>query len=314
MKQNSIQFQKGLSLATFLKNYGSEDKCAEALFRWRWPNGFICTACGHTHYCRLHCRALYQCYRCGHQTSLTSQTIFAGTKLPLTTWFLAMYFLTQQKNGISALELKRHLGVSYPTAWSLKHKLMQVMKETDDRRPLHGVIQLDDVYWGGERRGDKPGRGSPNKVPFVAAVATNLEGHPIAMRMSKVEGFRKAEIAKWALKHTESQAIIVSDGLACFNAVAEVGRRHDSVITGGGPTSVTLDDFTWVNTMIGNVRNALTGTYHAIDGKHLPRYLAEFCYRFNRRYKLEDMLPRLGYAAVRTPPMPFRFLRMAEAH
>jgi len=314
MKQNSIQFQKGLSLATFLDNYGSQDKCAEALFHWRWPTGFICPECGHTHHCRLHSRALYQCYRCGHQTSLTSQTIFAGTKLPLTTWFIAMYFLTQQKNGISALELKRHLGVSYPTAWSLKHKLMQVMKERDDRRPLTGVIQLDDVYWGGEHHGGKTGRGSPNKAPFVAAVATNVEGHPIAMRMSKVEGFRKNEIAKWASRHIDASAIVVSDGLACFNGVAQAGRQHYSIVTGGGPTSVTLDDFTWVNTMIGNVKNSLAGTYHAINEKHLPRYLAEFCFRFNRRFKLEAMIPRLGYAAVRTPPMPFRFLRMAEAH
>ena len=79
-------------------------------------------------------------------------------------------------------------------------------------------------------------------------------------------------------------------------------------------TSVTLEDFTWVNTMIGNVKNAPLGTHHAINKKHLPRYLAESCYRFNRRFKLEDMLPRLGYTAVRTPPMPFRFLRMAEVH
>ena len=314
MEQNAIQFQKGLSLTSFLYQYGTEERCKRALKQWRWPEGFVCPICGHSDHCLLQARNLYQCNTCHHQTSLTRDTIFAHTKLPLTTWFLAMYFLTQQKNGISALELKRHLGVSYPTAWNLKHKLMQVMKETDDRRPLHGIIQLDDVYWGGERRGDKPGRGSPNKVPFVAAVATNLEGHPIAMRMSKVEGFRKADIAKWALKHTDTQAIVVSDGLACFNAVGEVGRRHYSVVTGGGPTSVTLDDFTWVNTMIGNVKNALTGTYHAINGKHLPRYLAEFCYRFNRRFKLEDMLPRLGYAAVRTPPMPFRFLKMAEVH
>ena len=314
MKQNSIQFQKGLSLTTFLENYGSEEKCAAALFNWRWPTGFTCPECDHTHYCHLRSRALYQCYRCGHQTSLTSQTIFAGTKLPLTTWFLAMYFLTQQKNGISAVELMRHLGISYPTAWSLKHKLMQVMKERDDRRPLTGVIQLGDVYWGGEHHGDKTGRGSPNKVPFVAAVATNSEGHPIAMRMSKVKGFRKSEITLWASKHVDASAIVVSDGLACFNGVTEAGREHHSIVTGGGSTSVALDEFTWVNTMIGNVKNSLSGTYHAINEKHLPRYLAEFCYRFNRRFKLEAMIPRLGCAAVRTPPMPFRFLRMAEAH
>jgi len=314
MEQNAVQFQKGLSLNRFMQQFGTEERCAEALFRWRWPHGFVCPICGHAEHCVLHSRQLYQCNHCHHQTSLTADTIFAHTKLPLTTWFQAMYFLTQQKNGVSALELKRHLGVSYPTAWSLKHKLMQVMKETDDRRPLSGVIQLDDVYWGGEASGGKTGRGSPNKVPFVAAVATNDEGHPIAMRMSKVKGFRKTEIAKWTLKHIDPNAIVVSDGLACFNAVAQAGREHYSVVTGGGPTSVTLDDFTWVNTMIGNVKNALTGTYHAINGKHLPRYLAEFCYRFNRRFKLEAMLPRLGRAAVRTPPMPMRLLTMAEAH
>ena len=145
MKQNPVQFQKGLSLAVFLEKYGTEDKCTEALFNWRWPDGFVCPECGHTHYCHLNARKLYQCYRCHHQASLTSQTIFAGTKLALTTWFLAMYFITQQKNGISALALRRHLGVSYPTAWSIKHKLMQVMKERDDSRPLSGTIQLDDT-------------------------------------------------------------------------------------------------------------------------------------------------------------------------
>ena len=132
MPQNRIQFQKGLSLGEFLRQYGTEARGREALVGWRWPRGFVCAECGHTHHGVVGPRELYQCNRGHHQTSVTSETIFAHTKLPLTTWFLAMYLLTQPKNGISALELKRHLGVSYPTAWSLKHKLMQVMKERDD--------------------------------------------------------------------------------------------------------------------------------------------------------------------------------------
>jgi transposase-like protein len=178
MKRNRVQFQKGLSLPAFLQQYGTESQCAEALFRWRWPNGFVCPHCGYADgYCEIRTRTLFQCKHCRHQASVTSGTLFAHTKLALTIWFLAMYLLTQQKNGISALELMRHLGVSYNTAWKIKHKLMQAMKERDGQRPLRGVIQLDDAYWGGERRGAKPGRGSPNKVPFVAAVATNDEGH-----------------------------------------------------------------------------------------------------------------------------------------
>ena len=112
----------------------------------------------------------------------------------------------------------------------------------------------------------------------------------------------------------QSGSLVVSDGLACFSAVKKAGCLHNSVVTGGGHQRVTKEEFTWVNTMIGNVKNAITGTYHAINPHHLPRYLAEFCYRFNRRFHLEDMLPRFAYVAARTPPMPNRLLKMAESY
>ena len=310
--KNVIQFQKGFSLPDFFEKYGTEDQCREALSDWRWSNGFVCPECGHTHHCLLKTNQLYQCNRCHHQTSLTSGTIFADTKLSLTTWFLALFLVTQTRNGISALELKRMLGVSYCTAWSVKHKLMQVMKERDDSQPLTGIIQMDDAYWGGERHGGKRGRGAPHKVPFVAAVSTNEEHHPIAMRFSKLKHFSKAEIARWADKHLKSSCTVVSDGLSCFDGVSEAGYKHVAIVTGGGPDSVKHEELTWVNTMIGNVKRSLNGTYHNVSEKHLPRYLAEFNYRFNRRFKLDNMLTRLAYVAVRTPPMPLRLLTMAE--
>jgi hypothetical protein len=191
---------------------------------------------------------------------------------------------------------------------------MQVMKERDDSKPISGIIQLDDVYWGGEQRGGKRGRGSSNKTPFVAAVSVNEKGHPIAMNMNVVNGFRSKEIARWAKHHLSPNSHVVSDGLACFAAVKEAGCQHTSIVTGGGPECVSLESFTWVNTMIGNVKRSMNGTYHAINHKHLPRYLAEFCYRFNRRFVLEDMLPRLCYVAARTPPMPMRLLKLAEVY
>ena len=194
MARNRVQFQKGYSLVQFMDDYGTEDKCTQALFRWRWPNGFVCLRCEHTGHWRHQSRALYQCRRCRHQVSLTAGTILASTKLPLRIWFLAMYLMTQTKNGISALELSRQLAVSYNTAWKVKHKLMQVMKERDDTRPLGGWVQLDDAYWGGQRRGGKSGRGAPGKTPFVAAVELNREGRPTRMRLSRVGGFRSEEI------------------------------------------------------------------------------------------------------------------------
>jgi transposase-like protein len=314
MCKNKVQFQAGYSLIELFKNYGTENQCIDALFKWRWPSGLRCPQCCSDRYCVLKIRKLYQCNDCRHQTSLISGTIFEQTKLPLTTWFLAIHLITQSKTGLSALALKRQIGVSYNTAWSMKHKIMQVMKERDDSKPLSGIIQLDDVYWGGERRGGKRGRGSANKVPFVAAVSLNKEGHPIAMNMNVVKGFRLTEISRWAKQHLQPSSTIISDGFPCFSAVKEAGCHHISIVTGGGPQSVTKEEFTWINTLIGNVKNAITGTYHAINPKHLPPYLAEFCYRHNRRFQLEDMLPRFAYVAVRTPPMPGRLLKLAEAY
>ena len=195
----------------------------------------------------------------------------------------------------------------------VKHKLMQVMKEREDKRRLKGLIQLDDAYWGGQRRGGKRGRGSQGKIPFVAAVEVKNDGRPIAMKFKVVNAFRSRTIERWAVQSLEPGACVVSDGLSCFKAVTKTGCKHQPIVTGGGPESVTLEAFTWVNTMIGNVKNAATGTYHAVSKKHLPRYLAEFSYRFNRRFDLGAMLPRLGYVAARTPPMPRRLLVLAGA-
>ena len=111
MPRNQVQFQKGMSLAEFLARYGTEAQCAQALHAWRWPEGFICPGCGYPGHCRLG-RGLLQCHRCRRQTSLTSGTLLAGSKLPLTTWLLAIYLLTQSKDGISALNLSRQLGIS----------------------------------------------------------------------------------------------------------------------------------------------------------------------------------------------------------
>jgi transposase-like protein len=112
MARNSVQFQKGLSEVRFDELYGSEDRCREAVFAWRWPHGFVCPGCGGQHHCVIKTRGLYQCTSCRRQTSLIAGTIFASTKVPLRTWFRAMYQLTQSKGGISSLELGRRLGAT----------------------------------------------------------------------------------------------------------------------------------------------------------------------------------------------------------
>ena len=312
MARNAVQFQKGLSLSRFLEDYGTEQQCYDVLFKLRWPEGFLCNGCGHNGYCRLKARAVIQCYRCRKQTSLTAGTIFHATKLPLRIWFQALYLMSQDKKGISAMALRRQLGISYNAAWRMKQKLMQVMLERDNTRPLAGRIELDDAYLGGERSGGKVGRGAEGKTPFVAAVETTKEGHPVRIKLSRVVGFRSAEMKRWATDHLAPGSHVVSDGLACFNAVTEAGCTHEKRICGGGRASVEEPAFYWVNTVLGNLKSALRSTYHAVREKHAPRYLAEFQYRFNRRFDLTEFIPRLAYASVRTPPMPERLLTMAE--
>ena len=237
----------------------------------------------------------------------------AHTKLPLTTWFLAMYLLTQSKNGVSAMELRRHLGVRYPTAWLIKQKLMQVMRERDDTTPLSGAVQVDDAFWGGERRGGKRGRGAAGKTPFVAAVACSSDGRPLRMRMTPIKGFSSQAIGQWAQCHLTADSEVISDGLYCFRAIAAV-CPHYSMTTGGGPASVEVPQFNWVNTMLGNVKNSLRGTYHAVRSRHLGRYLGAFSWRFNRRFELERMVQRLAWAVCHTPPLPYRLATIAECH
>lgn len=314
MPKNQVQFQKGMSLSMFLTRYGTEAQCAQALFGWRWRQGFVCPGCGYGGHCVLG-RGLFQCQRCRRQTSLTAGTLLAGTKLPLSKWLLAIYLLTQSKTGISALNLSRHLGVCYNSAWLLKHKLMQAMRERDHSRLLAGVIQLDDAYWGGRRRGYKRGRGTRGKTPFLAAVATDpASGKPLTMRMDRVRGFRRREIGRWSRKHLAVGAQVHTDGLRCFAAVEQAGCMHEPTVISGPRARQQRKAFIWVDTMLGNVKNAMHGTYHAIRPKHLPRYLAEFAYRFNRRFDLAGMVERLGTAAVLTPPMPYRLVTLAEAH
>ena len=313
MAKNAVQFQKGISLLAFLERYGTEEQCREALFALRWPNGFVCPKCANTIGCQLKTRPLTQCHRCHHQVSLTAGTLFEHTKLPLTTWFLAIFLLTQSKTGLSAMALRRHLGVAYNTAWLIKHKIMQAMRERDDAQPLSGLIQVDDAFWGGERRGAKRGRGAPGKTPFVAAVACNDQGRPHTMRMTPLRGFFSDSIDCWAQQHLSPEAEAISDGLRCFGAIVNT-CPHWSIFTGSGPASMDLPQFTWVNTMLGNVKKAIHGTYHHIGPKHVGRYLGAFAYRFNRRFELDKMIERFLYAACRTPPLPKKLATMAEVH
>ena len=314
MAMNRVQFQPGLSMSEFFERYGTEEKCEAALFASRWASGWRCQICqcaSSTTFIREG-RRYWQCSTHRHQSTLKSGSVFEASKLPLTTWFLAMHLLTQAKNNLSALELMRHLGVCYQTAWLLKHKLLEVMRLREEGRQLTGRVEIDDAYLGGERSGGKRGRGSENKVSFVAAVQTTEDGQAVLACFARLP-FTKEAMSDFMHRSLVLPLTVVSDGLACFTAAPERGAVHDREVTGGGKASVKLTKFNAVNTVLGNLKTALSGTYHSFDfAKYAHRYLAEVQYRFNRRFNLATILPRLVRAAAVTKPQPGRLLCAAE--
>jgi transposase-like protein len=300
---------KGLSETELRERFGTEEACRGALFEMRWPEGLTCPACGGRGFCELRARKLFQCNRCKKQLRLTAGTVFQDSKLPLTTWFAAIYHLTQSKGGISSVELGRRLGVKQQTAWLVKHKLMRAMAGREAAKPrLSGRVEVDDAYLGGERPGGKRGRGAAGKTPVVAAVETTPERRPRRMRLTVVKGFRKKEVEKLARRDLAPGSNVVSDGLSCWPAVEKAGCTHFPMATGAGKRAANWAPFRWVNTTLGNIKTAIAGTYHHVSPKHAQQYLTSFAYRFNRRFQLDSIVERLAWAATRTAPQPYRVI------
>ena len=318
MSMNRIQFQRGMPLAEFYAQYGTEEQCETALEKVRWPKGYHCPRCGHNEYTLVHQgnQRLRQCRDCHHQASLRVGTVFQSSKLKLTAWFLAIYLLTQSKNNLATLELMRALGVSYKTAWLVKQKLMQVMSERESERVLTARVEVDDAYLGGVRSGNR-GRGAAGKVPMVIGVETHVDektgkAHPWYVRLDPLPGFQKKALVEWAEKALEPERLLVSDGLACFVSAGELVNHHERIVVGERKSS-ELTCFQWVNTVLSNLKSAIQGTYHGFKlHKYAQRYLGEVQYRFNRRFDLPAMVPRLLYVCVQAAPRNERQLRLAE--
>jgi transposase-like protein len=312
MPQNPIQFQPGMSLDDFFARFGTEVRCAAALEAARWPQGFVCPHCGAKAHSRFHVdgRAYWQCAQCRVQTSLTCGTLFENSKLPLTKWFQAMYLVTQNKNDLSALSLKRHLGVCYRTAWRLKHKLLEAMAERESGRLLTGVVVADDAVVGGKRRGGKRGRGADGKAAFIAAVELDDDGHPQHVRFDPLPDLKGDTLRAWVRKALDPDTHRVTDAFASLGCAGAEVAAYGAIVVSPRQSS-EIDAFRWVNTIISNLKTAIRGTDHHVNvHKYLARYLAEAQYRLNRRFDLPSLVGRLLHASVRTSPSPEKWLRL----
>lgn len=314
MAMNRVQFQAALPFGEFIERFGTEEGCEQELLAQRWPEGFECPGCGlgeHSSFRRG--RLLYfQCCACRKQTSLIAGTVMASSKLSLRRWFQAAYVMSQAKNNVSALELMRHLGVSYESAWTLKHKLMEAMWLRERLRTLRGTVQMDEAFLGGQASG-RASLGRKGKVALLAAVATNEQGKPTMVCLSKQPATGE-DVVVFTLNSIAEGVKVVSDGAASFNYVRwQSLAAHEPIVTGSGKQACEIPQLKAINTVLSNLKTAITGTYHAFKfWKYADRYLAEFQYRFNRRFNMRGMLAGIVRAAAHCRPCPEPSLRMAE--
>jgi transposase-like protein len=305
-------------LPTFMAQFGSDRQCRDYLFKARWPEGFRCAACGHDDAYALKTKIVYECVACGKQHSLLAGTLFEQTKTSLSRWFLAIYPVTSSKRGISAMELKRQLGFgSYQTAWTWLHKIRKAMLRSD-RKPLSDRVEADETYVGGPRPG-KPGRGAAGKALVAGAVETG-RGKARGRRLGRLrlavlpdasatslEGFLAANLAK--------PATVATDGWRGYLGLPAKGYRHEPVnlSASGGEAAQHLPA---IHLVFSLAKRWLMGTHHgAVSTKHLPAYLDELVFRFNRRTakRTSYAFARLIEQAVQTKPSTYRAIVMTPA-
>lgn len=292
------------TLAELEARFSSEEACREYLFNLRWPNGFRCCRCGGAKAWPVR-RILYQCSVCGYQTSVIAGTIFEGTRKPLAIWFRAIWWVVSQKNGASALGLKRVLGFgSYETAWAWLHKIRRAMVRPGRER-LSGRIEVDETYLGGIEEGVR-GRQTFKKALIV--VGAQEDGKAIGrIRMLRIPDASGESLHSFIMQAIEPGSIIRTDGWEGYSGLEAKGYTHEvRVIKDSGASAAQL--LPRVHRVVSLLKRWILGTHQgAISPEHLDYYLDEFAFRFNRRTSRHrgKLFYRLIQHAMAIEPVPY---------
>jgi len=292
-----------MTLLEFTARFGDEEVCREYLFEKRFPDGFVCPKCECRSCSKISTRGLYQCKECRFQVSCTAGTVLHKTHLPLTKWFMAMFLVSTDKRGNSAMFLAKELGVPYKTAWFLLHRLRSAMGERDSQYVLSGLVEMDDTYFGGGPKSGKRGRGT-GKTKVIAAVSKDDKGKPKYLKMKVVPNLKGKTIGKFAAAAIAEGTQIQTDAYSSYRKPLAEKYNHGFEVFNKNSEALH-----WVHKVISNAKSLVNGTHHGLPAKHLQAYLDEFCYRFNRRHFSTDIFDRLALAAVSANPFPLTDLK-----
>lgn len=286
--------------------FSTEQACREYLFALRWPEGFVCPGCKGREAWPMR-RGLWLCRSCRRQVSVTAGTIFQDSHLPLTTWFRAMWHVTSQKNGVSALGLQRVLGLgNYRSAWAMLHKLRRGMVRPGRDR-LRGRVEVDETYWGGEETGTgATGRLIEEKT--IVIVAAECDGKGIGrVRLRRIPDLTRSTLHGFIAQVLEPGSIVCTDGLPAYMELQDY--IHERRVQRHQKRGEHL--MPRVHRVVSLMKRWLLGTHQgAVGHAHLDYYLDEFTFRFNRRKSASrgKLFYRLAQQAVQVDPAPVKTL------
>lgn len=298
------------NIEEFDRWFTDEAACRNYLFRVRWPQGYQCFRCGSLVPPWVTSRGYLHCRECEGEISITAGTVFESTRKPLRVWFQALWLVTSQKHGASALGLQRVLGLgSYQTAWTWLHKLRRAMVR-QDRERLHGTVEVDETYVGGVATGGKRGRGAENKVIVVIAVEVFRPKGFGRIRMRRIPDVSGNSLVPFLCDVAKPGAEILTDGWGGYNGLTDHSYRHSRTVLSdsGDPAHVSMPG---VHRIAALLKRWLLGIHQgAVSGKHLDYYLDEYTFRFNRRTSRSRgmLFYRLMQQAVATASVPYRQL------
>lgn len=293
------------SLLEFEDRFATDQACRDYLTQLRWPHGFVCPRCGAcTAWTATRGRLV--CGGCRHQTSVTAGTIFHDTRKPLRLWFRAMWYVTSQKNGTSAIGLQRVLGLgSYLTAWTWLHKLRRAMVRRGRDR-LSGRVEVDETYVGGEEP-EAHARQILGKC--LVAIAAQEDGRGIGrIRMARIPDASAVSLQQFIRGAIEPGSVVHTDGWEGYRSLGKNGYRHKVTILRGQGKDAAIELLPRVHRVAGLLKRWLLGTHQgSVSGNHLDYYLDEFTFRFNRRKSRSrgKLFYRLVEQALNVEPSPY---------
>jgi transposase-like protein len=289
--------------------YSTDERCRTLLERLRWPEGVMCPRCKDTRISRLKEYARYECSACEYQFTVTSGTIFHDSHLPLRYWFLAVLLLVEARKGMSANQLRRtlwgeHKG-SYKTAWYLFHRIRAAMK-SEERPMLDGTVEMDETYVGGKQRGAGSSQWRVNKSKEVVIGIRQRGGD---VRFFHAEDARTGTLQRYIQENISSDVdVIVTDELPAYRKA--VGRHKHETVNHSAGEYVRFGTAIHTNTVenaFSLLKRGIIGSWHKISAKHLPAYLAEMEFRFNRRKNADLFIDTLRHM-VTADPLTFESL------